>query len=135
MNNTIEGRTVSVLSNMPTKELVEKWRETLKAYYGIDFEPMELIMAFIMDLGYREAMIRFSPYIPKDMKDAPYKESVEHWASSKGGWIDIDNDTELREVLLEKACNLKFGLEYPSYGDSQEYKDYFYKVAGIKNED
>ena len=131
----VDIKTISVMDNMPSKELIEKWREVLKGYYGIDFEPMELMMAFIMDLGYREAMLYFSPHIEADLKKAPYKESVEHWIMSNGEWFDIDHDTELREVLLEKACNLKFGMAYPTYGNSKEYKAEFYKLAGLEYDD
>lgn len=124
------SKKISLIDNMPSDEILKKWQEVVKDYTDVEF-PLEVIkMAFILDIGYRAGMMRFSPHYNEPDKLDPYKGSIKYWTSRKGGWFeDIDCDTALREDIIEKCFILKYGLEYPMYGNSDEYKELFYMTV------
>lgn len=103
--------------NPPSDTVLLCWQNILKDFYGVEFDFQVLNNAYFMDIGYREAMLFFSPFSKEDKTNSQliFDKSFRYWLDEDGS-LSIDLDTELRESLYEKAHLIKFGRPAKTYG-------------------
>lgn len=110
---------MEIFLNPPNQNILKKWQQLLNEYYDINFPLEVLSQAYFMDIGYRIAMLQFSPFVSIDKTNDSlmFQKSKEHWEKENGN-LFRDLDTELRESLYENAHLITFGTPAPNYGDN-----------------